>query len=155
MRVISVPFIKYGCTLTVSSPGTASLGWRADPAFGEGRRSGALFFARRLDYMTQYFSSIYRDLVPSKQIIVTRDLSSTYRDWQKTRHRDPSLPLWAGSDVSRHLPRATNKRLVLTLKVGNAICIKIQYNEFVYLLPEKSVLLREQETINFQVYSFD
>ena len=33
--------------------------------------------------------------------------------------------------------------------------LKIQYNEFVYLLPEKSVLLREQKTINIQVYSFD
>jgi len=28
------------------------------------------------------------DLVSSKQIIVTQNLSSTYRDWQKTRHLD-------------------------------------------------------------------
>jgi len=28
------------------------------------------------------------DLVPSRQFIVTQNLSSTYRDWQKTRHLD-------------------------------------------------------------------
>jgi surfactin synthase thioesterase subunit len=27
-------------------------------------------------------------LVPSRQFIVTRQLPSTYRDWQKTRHPD-------------------------------------------------------------------
>jgi hypothetical protein len=27
-------------------------------------------------------------LVPSRQITVTQDFSATYRDWQKTRHRD-------------------------------------------------------------------
>jgi len=27
-------------------------------------------------------------LVPFRQIIMTQNLSSTYRDWQKTRHRD-------------------------------------------------------------------
>jgi len=55
-----------------------------------GRRSGALFFARHLDcfILTWQLSSIYRDLVPFRQIIVTQNLSSTYRDWQKTRHRD-------------------------------------------------------------------
>jgi hypothetical protein len=44
-------------------------GWRADPAFGEGKRVGALFFARHLDcfIMTRQFASIYRDLVPSRQ----------------------------------------------------------------------------------------
>jgi hypothetical protein len=49
-----------------------------------------VFFARRLDYfiMTQNLTSVYLDLVPFRQIIVTQDLSSTYRDWQKTRHRD-------------------------------------------------------------------
>jgi hypothetical protein len=36
-----------------------------------GRRSGALFFARHLDYY-----------------IVTQNFSATYQDWQKTRHLD-------------------------------------------------------------------
>jgi hypothetical protein len=42
-----------------------------------GHRSGALFFARRQDYfiMTRNFSSTYRDLVPSRQITVTQNLS--------------------------------------------------------------------------------
>jgi hypothetical protein len=63
---------------------------QADPAFGEGRRAGALFFARYLDYfiMTRQFASIYLDLVPFRQIIVTQNLSSIYQDWQKTSHRD-------------------------------------------------------------------
>jgi len=38
--------------------------------------------------VTRQLASIYLDLVPSRQLIVTLDLSSTYRDWQKTRHRD-------------------------------------------------------------------
>jgi hypothetical protein len=55
-----------------------------------GRRAGALFFARHQDYfiMTRKFASTYRDLVPFRRIIVTQNLSSTYRDWQKTGHRD-------------------------------------------------------------------
>ena len=60
-----------------------------DSIFGlAGRRAGALFFARHLDYfiMTRKFASIYRDLVPFRQIIVTQNLLSTYQDWQKTRH---------------------------------------------------------------------
>jgi hypothetical protein len=67
-----------------------SIGLQADPAFGEGRRAGALFFARQLDYfiMKQNLTSVYRDLVLSRQIIVTRDLSPIYQDWQKPRHRD-------------------------------------------------------------------
>jgi hypothetical protein len=66
---------------------------RTDPAAktkSMGLADGALFFARHLDcfIMTRQFASIYRDLVPSRQIIVTPNLSSTYRDWQKTRHLD-------------------------------------------------------------------
>jgi hypothetical protein len=49
-------------------------GWRADPAFGEGRRAGALFFACHRDYfiMTRNFIAIYRDLVPPNSFNVTR-----------------------------------------------------------------------------------
>jgi hypothetical protein len=38
--------------------------------------------------VTLNFTAFYRDLVPSRQITVTQSLSSTYRDWQKTLHRD-------------------------------------------------------------------
>ena len=64
------------------------------------RRTGALFFARHRDYfiVTRKFTAIYLDLVPSSSFTVTLGLAATYRDWQKTSHRDPSLPLWAGSD---------------------------------------------------------
>jgi hypothetical protein len=48
------------------------MGLRADPAFGEGRRAGALFFARHRQ----------------DSFIMTSGYSTTYRDWQKTRHRD-------------------------------------------------------------------
>ena len=65
-----------------------------------GRRAGALFFARHLDYfiMTRNLTAIYRDLVPSDSFIVTLGFSSVYRDWQKTRHLDTdgnSLNRWA------------------------------------------------------------
>ena len=38
--------------------------------------------------VTRQLSSTYRDLVPSRQIIVTRDFSHIYQDWQKTWHLD-------------------------------------------------------------------
>jgi hypothetical protein len=38
--------------------------------------------------MTRKLSSVYRDLVPFNNFIVTRNYSSVYRDWQKTMHRD-------------------------------------------------------------------
>jgi hypothetical protein len=90
MRVKSSQLIKSCGTLTVSYPGTKSIGLRVDTAFGEGRRTGALFFARHLDcfIMTRNCSSTYQDLVPFNNFIVTRGFSSIYRDWQKTRHRD-------------------------------------------------------------------
>jgi hypothetical protein len=55
-----------------------------------GRRADASFFARRLDYfiMTQNFTAIYLDLVPSISFIMTLGFAAVYRDWQKTRHRD-------------------------------------------------------------------
>jgi hypothetical protein len=55
-----------------------------------GRRAGALFFARHRDYfiVTRNFTAIYRDLVPFDSFTVTLGFSSTYRDWQKTNHRD-------------------------------------------------------------------
>jgi hypothetical protein len=55
-----------------------------------GRRAGASFFALYRDYfiVTQNFNAVYLDLLPFNSFIVTRQLSSIYRDWQKTRHRD-------------------------------------------------------------------
>ena len=41
--------IKFCCTRTDPAAETESIGLQADPAFGEGRRAGALFFARHLD----------------------------------------------------------------------------------------------------------
>ena len=50
--------------------------------------------------MTRQLSSTYRDLVPSIQIIVTRDFSTVSQDWQKPRYRDAdsnSANRWAVS----------------------------------------------------------
>ena len=49
MRVNSFQLIKFCCTQTDPATETESIGLQADPAFGEGRRSVALFFARHLD----------------------------------------------------------------------------------------------------------
>jgi hypothetical protein len=62
-----------------------------DSIFGlAGRRAGALFFARNLDYfiVTRNFTAIYLDVVPSNSYTVTLGFAAVYRDWQKTRHRD-------------------------------------------------------------------
>jgi hypothetical protein len=55
-----------------------------------GRRAGALFFARHLDYfiVTRNITAIYLDLLPFNSFTVTRGYSAIYRDWQKTSHRD-------------------------------------------------------------------
>jgi hypothetical protein len=90
MREKFNPLIKFCGTRTVPSTRTKSIGLSADPAFGEGRRAGALFFARHLDcfIMTRQLASIYQDLVPFRQFYRDTKLSSIYRDWQKTMHRD-------------------------------------------------------------------
>jgi hypothetical protein len=64
----------------------------ADPAFGEGRRAGAMFFARHRDYfvVTRNFTAVYRDLVPSSNFIVTQGYLPTYRDFAKT-HANPDM----------------------------------------------------------------
>jgi hypothetical protein len=74
MRVNSFQLIKFCFAWPVPAAETKSIGLRADPAFGEGRRAGTLFFAPHLDYF-----------------IMTRNFSSTYRDWQKTMHLDPPV----------------------------------------------------------------
>jgi len=54
-----------------------------------GRRAGALFFASHLDYFI-----VTQRLYPSpglgtvKTNYLDKKLVATYRDWQKTRHRD-------------------------------------------------------------------
>jgi hypothetical protein len=76
MKLNTVQLIKYCGTRTVPAVETKSIGLRADPAFGEGRHAGALFFALHRDYfiVTRNFTAIYRDLVPSRQITVTHNL---------------------------------------------------------------------------------
>jgi hypothetical protein len=79
MRVKFVHFIKDCGTRTVSSTGTASLGWRADAR-------GALFFARHRDYfaVTRNFTAIYQDLLPFRSFTVTLGFAAIYRDFAKT-----------------------------------------------------------------------
>jgi hypothetical protein len=59
-----------------------------------------LFFALHRDYfiVTRNFTAVYLDLLPFRSFTVTLGFAAIHRDWQKTRHRDPSLALWAGSD---------------------------------------------------------
>jgi hypothetical protein len=95
MRVDSFQLIKFCCTLTDPAAETKSIGLQADPAFGEGRRAGALFFARHLDY-----SIVTHNSHPSPGLGTVKTVSSrlethrlptgpdSYRDWQKTRHHD-------------------------------------------------------------------
>ena len=62
-----------------------------DNIFGlAGRRAGALFFARHRDYfiLIRNFTAVYLDLVPFRNFTLTLGFASTYRDWQKTMHRD-------------------------------------------------------------------
>src|SRR5450759_2740256 len=60
--------------------------------------------------MTRQLSSTYRDLVPSRQIIVTRDFSTVYRDLQKPRHRDAD-----GNSPNRRAVRLSNNLPVLLI----------------------------------------
>jgi hypothetical protein len=71
-------------------------------------RSGG-FFARHQDYfiVTRNFPAVYLGLLPFRSFTVTLGFAGIYRvpiapdsyrdGRQKTRHRDPSLSLWAGS----------------------------------------------------------
>jgi hypothetical protein len=82
-----------------------------DSIFGlAGRRTGALFFARHLDcfIMTQDCASIYRDLVLSRQITVTRNFSAIYRDWQKTQHPDTDANSLNRRAVSKNISECDN-----------------------------------------------
>jgi hypothetical protein len=100
MRANSFQLIKFCCTRTVPATETESIGLQADPAFGEGRRTGALFFARRLDYfiMTRQFTSIYLDLVPSRHFHHDQRLLVHLPGLAKNAApQHPSLTLWAGS----------------------------------------------------------
>jgi hypothetical protein len=49
-----------------------------------------LFFARHRDYfiVTRNFTAVYLDLVLFRSFTVTLGYAATYRDWQKTMHRD-------------------------------------------------------------------
>ena len=77
----SVPFIKSCVTGQFRLPGQHH---RA-----AGRRDGALFFARRLDYfiVTRNSQSL-PGLGGVTQLHRDPKLTALYRDWQKTSHRD-------------------------------------------------------------------
>jgi hypothetical protein len=47
-------------------------------------------------------------------------LIATYRDWQKTWHRDPSLPLRAGSDGNSLIRRAVSTNSTQDQCIGHA-----------------------------------
>ena len=83
MREKFNPLIKSGGTRTVPTAETTSIGLAANAQV-------SWFLQTHLDnfIVTRQLSSTYRDLVPSRQIIVTRDFSTVYQDWQKPRHRD-------------------------------------------------------------------
>jgi hypothetical protein len=54
-----------------------------------GRRAGAVFFARHLDYFIVTLNlQPLPGLVPLHNFTVTLGFAAVYRDWQKTRHRD-------------------------------------------------------------------
>ena len=115
--------IKSCGTLTVPAAETKSMGLAADPAFVEGRRAGALFFARHQDcfIVTRNYSAIYRDLVPSNSFTVTLGFSVTYRDWQKTMHRDAdgnSLNRRAVMFKRRPITRMNPKQIRQTRKIS-------------------------------------
>ena len=75
--------IKSCVTWTVPAAETKSIGLPADAPV-----SWFLLFHLDSFILTRQLSSTYRDLVPSRQIIMTRDFSTIYQDWQKPRHRD-------------------------------------------------------------------
>jgi hypothetical protein len=80
MREEFNPLIKFCCTRPdsyrdVPATETKSMGLQADPAFSEGRRAGALFFARHLDYF----------------IVTQNSHPSPGLDTVKTIYRDPKL----------------------------------------------------------------
>jgi hypothetical protein len=83
MRVNINSLIKSCGTLTDPAAKTKSIGLPANALV-------SLFLQLHQDnfIVTRQISSTYRDLVQSRQFIVTQNLSSTYQDWQKTRHLD-------------------------------------------------------------------
>jgi len=83
MREKFNPLIKISGTRTDPATETKSIGLPADARM-------SWFLQTHLDnfIVTRQLSSTYRDLVPSRQIIVTRDFSAVNQDMQKPRHRD-------------------------------------------------------------------
>jgi hypothetical protein len=83
MREKFHPLIKSCATRTGPATETKSIGLPADA-----RVSWFLLFHLDSFIVTRQLLSTYRDLVSFRQIIVTRDFSTVYQDWQKPRHRD-------------------------------------------------------------------
>jgi hypothetical protein len=82
MREESNPLIKSCCIRPdsyrdVPATETNSIGLRSDPAFSEGRRAGAMFFARHLDY-----SITTQNSHPSPRLGTVKTASSCARTLQ-------------------------------------------------------------------------
>ena len=77
------PLFKSCGTRTVPSTGTKSVGLAANAQV-------SWFLLTHLDsfIVTRQLSSTYRDLVPFRHFTVTSDFSTVYQDLQKPRHRD-------------------------------------------------------------------
>jgi len=106
MREKFNPFIKFRTTWTAPAAETESIGLAADAQV-------SWFLLTYLDsfIMTRQLSSTYRDLVPSRQIIVTSDFSTVYQDLQKPRHRDADGNSPNRRAVIRHRTPATKINL--------------------------------------------
>ena len=110
MRPNSFQLIKFGCTRTNPAAETKSIGLQADPAFGEGRRSGALFFAHHLDCF-----------------IVTRNSQPLPGlGTVKTNYRDPKLlsplPGLAKNAVPRPFANALGRLRRHLIKLPGPLC---------------------------------
>jgi hypothetical protein len=90
MRANSFQLIKFCCNRTDPAAKTKSIGLQADPAFGEGRRAGALFFAHHLDYFIVTQNS---HTLPGLGTVKT-----VYRDQTTPVH----LPGLAKNNAQRH-----------------------------------------------------
>jgi hypothetical protein len=91
-----------------------------------GRRTGASFFARNLDYfiVTRNFTAIYLDLVPFRNFTVTRSLLPSTETGKKrgtatqTAPNQTAGPLGVMPGQSESLKRGNFSGLSLKIKVG-------------------------------------
>jgi hypothetical protein len=82
MREEFMPFIEFTAPRLFRLPGQGLRGLRADALVPR--------FCSYRDYfaVTRNFAAIYLDLLPFNSFTVSLSFAVTFRDWQKTRHRD-------------------------------------------------------------------